>query len=95
MFLHIGGGKTLNKNDIIAVLDLETTSISKKTREFLSNCEKEKLVINVSEDIPKTYIICKSKKTNVYISQISSQTLFKRAESFSDISSMAIYPLKI
>ena len=71
----------MNKNDIIAVLDLETTTISKKTREFLSSCEKEKLVVNVSEDIPKTYIICKSnKKTNVYISQISSQTLFKRAE---------------
>ncbi len=78
MFLHIGEGKILNKKDIVGIFDLETTSISKKTREFLRINEKKKNVIYVSEEIPKTFVIEKNKK--VYISQISSQTLYKRSE---------------
>ena len=78
MFLHIGEGKILNKKDIVGIFDLETTSISKKTREFLRINEKKKNVIYVSEEIPKTFVIEKDKK--VYISQISSQTLYKRSE---------------
>ena len=78
MVLHIGEGKILNKKDIVGIFDLETTSISKKTREFLRINEKKKNVIYVSEEIPKTFVIEKNKK--VYISQISSQTLYKRSE---------------
>ena len=78
MFLHIGEGKILNKKNIVGIFDLETTSISKKTREFLRINEKKKNVIYVSEEIPKTFVIEKDKK--VYISQISSQTLYKRSE---------------
>lgn len=81
MFLHIGEGKILNKKDIVAVFDLETTSISKKTREFLKINEKKGNVSYISDEIPKSYIVCDSKeKKRVYISQISSQTLYKRAE---------------
>ena len=81
MYLHIGGKKLLSKREIVAVLDMETTSISKKTREFLKKSSEMKEVINVSEEIPKTYIVCEKRgKRTVYISQLSSQTLFKRAE---------------
>lgn len=81
MYLHIGGKKLLSKKEIIAVLDMETTSVSKKTREFLRKSDKNGDVVNVSEEIPKTYIVCeKNKKCRVYISQLSSQTLYKRAE---------------
>lgn len=78
MFLHIGEGKILNKKDIVGIFDLENTSTSKKTREFLRKSEKRKRVVYVSEEIPKTFIITKDEK--VYISQISSQTLYKRTE---------------
>lgn len=81
MFLHIGEGKILRKKDIIGVFDLETTSVSKKTREFLRINEKKGNVEYVSVEIPKTYIIADSKlKKKVYVTQISSQTLQKRAE---------------
>lgn len=81
MFLHIGEGKILNKKDIVGIFDLETTSISKKTREFLRASEKKGMVEYIGTEIPKTYIIKKRKeKEKVYITQISSQTLFKRAE---------------
>lgn len=78
MFLHIGEGKILNKKEIVGVFDLENTSTSKKTREFLRKNEKKRNVVYVSEEIPKTFIITKDEK--VYISQISSQTLYKRSE---------------
>lgn len=86
MFLHIGEGKIVSKKEIIGVFDLETTSVSAKTREFLRINDKKGNIEYISEDIPKTYIICSSKeKKKVYVSQISSQTLHKRAERIDSI----------
>ena len=85
MFLHIGEGKLLKKSDIVAVLDLETTSIGKKTKEFLRKCEKNKETEYLSYEIPITYVICEKKgKRKVYMTQLSSQTLYKRAERIED-----------
>ncbi len=81
MFLHIGEGKVISKKDIIGIFDLETTSISKKTREFLRINEKKGNLEYISAEIPKTYIITDSKlKKKVLVTQISSQTLQRRAE---------------
>lgn len=81
MFLHIGEGKVISKRDIIGIFDLETTSISKKTREFLRINEKKGNIEYISTEIPKTYIITDSKlKKKVLVTQISSQTLQRRAE---------------
>ena len=77
MFIHIGEGKVISKKEIIGIFDLETTSISKKTREFLKENEIKKNVEYIGYEIPKTYVITEKK---VYITQISSQTLQKRAE---------------
>ena len=81
MFLHIGEGKVISKKDIIGIFDLETTSISKKTREFLRINEKKGNLEYISAEIPKTYIITDSKlKKKVLVTQISSHTLQRRAE---------------
>ena len=86
MFLHIGEGKTIKKRDIVGVFDLETTSISKKTRDFLRINDKKGNVSYISDEIPKTYIICNSdKEKKVYMTQISSNTLHKRAERIDSI----------
>lgn len=81
MYLHLGSQTTVKQKDIVAILDLETTSISKKTKEFLRQSEKKGILINISEDIPKSYVICRQDEDVViYISQISSATLLKRIE---------------
>ncbi len=86
MFLHIGEGKLIKKRDIVGVFDLETTTVSKKTRDFLRINDKKGNIEYISDEIPKTYIICNSKKEKkVYVSQISSQTLYKRAERIDSI----------
>lgn len=79
MYLHLGEKTVIRTDDIIGIFDLDTSTISKNTRDFLSRCEKEKKVINVSFELPKSFILCKEKESyKVYISQISSQTLLKR-----------------
>ena len=81
MFLHIGEGKTVKKREIIGIFDLETTSVSKKTRDFLRINDKKRNIEYISDEIPKTYIICNAdKEKKVYMTQISSSTLYKRAE---------------
>lgn len=81
MFLHIGRGKLIPKSGIIGVFDLEITSQSRRTKSFLSKKEKANHVINVCDDIPRSFIVTRDgNRERVYISQISPQTLQKRAE---------------
>lgn len=78
MYLHIGGDFLLRSEDIIGIFDIENTSISKITKEFLKESELRKKVITTSYDLPRSYILDKEEK--VYISPISPATLVKRIE---------------
>jgi hypothetical protein len=92
MYLHIGRNTIVNIADIIGIFDIETASTSKIAREYLSP-SKNKEIISVSKELPKSFIVCrtrlkKKKQSNnnilVYISQISSSTLKKRLEKYSN-----------
>jgi len=66
-------------DDVVGFFDLEKTSISKITREYLKKAQNEKKVINVSDELPKSFIITKKNNSeSVYISPISTNTLNKR-----------------
>ena len=83
MYIHLGQETVVNEKDIIGIFDLESTTISKKTRDFLEKAEKKKQVTTVSYELPKSFIVCDDNKTQkIYISQISSGTLLKRTNSF-------------
>ncbi|NLC67481.1 MAG: DUF370 domain-containing protein [Clostridiaceae bacterium] len=80
MFLHIGNNYVVPIKSIIAILDLEKTTISKDTKEFLRIAEEEGFIKAINEDIPKTFILTEmDKKSRIYLSSISSVTLQKRA----------------
>ncbi len=81
MYLHLGQEVVVKEEEVVGIFDLDTSTVSKHTRKFLNLAEKEKRVINVSYELPKSFIICsKGKKDKkVYISQISSVTLNKRS----------------
>jgi hypothetical protein len=70
----------LPTSEIIGIFDLENTSISKRTRDFLNKAEKDGRVITITYDLPRTFVIAGKtfKDSKIYISQISSQTLLKR-----------------
>ncbi len=80
MYLHLGMDKVITFDEIIGIFDLDTSTVSKRTRDYLARAEKAGIVENVCYDIPKSFIVCRDKNGNekVYISQISSTTLLKR-----------------
>jgi len=84
VFLHIGGDIVIPVKNIIAIFDIETTTISKGTREFLRVAEEEGFIESVNQELPKSFIITEwEKKSKIYLSPISSVTLQKRANAFS------------
>lgn len=80
MFLHLGNDVVINTKNLIGIFDIEKSSISKYTKEYLNNAEKMKRIVNVSFELPKSFIVCLDENLNeiVYISQISPSTLKKR-----------------
>ncbi|MBQ9849216.1 MAG: DUF370 domain-containing protein [Clostridia bacterium] len=90
MYLHLGMDKVINFDDIIGIFDLDTTTVSKNTRNYLAKAEKSGIVENVCYDLPKSFIVCRNKKgeDKVYIAQISSTTLQKRTGYVDSISNL-------
>ncbi len=83
MFLHLGQDTIITTEDIIGIFDLDTSTVMKSTRDFLSTMTKEKKVITVGYELPKSFVLTYDKKTKekiMYISPISSVTLLKRIE---------------
>lgn len=83
MYLHLGENTVVRTDSIIGIFDMDTSTISKWTKDYLSNATKNKRVINVSMELPKSFVVCnKNNEIKVYVSQISSQTLMKRKSNF-------------
>ncbi|MBR5271880.1 MAG: DUF370 domain-containing protein [Clostridia bacterium] len=86
MYLHLGQDTVVSDGDILGIFDLDTSTVSKVTRDYLTAAEKEGRVVNVSFELPKSFVVCADKKdgkAKVYISPISSSTLKKRMKNLS------------
>ena len=78
-YLHLGQDVTVSLKDVIGIFDIEKTTVNKITREFLKNGEKSGSVINVSYELPKSFVVTQENDhTRIYISQISPATLLRR-----------------
>ena len=87
MYLHLGSDVIIKKQEIVGIFDIDKTTISKRTRDFLSEKEKQGKIINVTNELPKAFIVSKRGDDIVaYISQISTATLLKRCEFIQNIS---------
>ena len=81
VFLHVGHNKSLRSDEIVGIFDMDTSTVSKVSRDFLAKAQKNGSVVNVTDEIPKSYILtCKKKerKPRVIISQLAVQTLNER-----------------
>ena len=76
MYVHLGNEITINDKGIIGIFDIENTSLGNDTRELLKKSTDTGKIVNVSYEMPKSFIVCDNK---VYISQISASSLYKRA----------------
>lgn len=81
MYLHLGENVVVNEKDIVSIIDLENSTVSAHTKNFLKLSQQQNQVVDVSPELPKSAIICEKKgNKTVYISQISTTTLLKRAD---------------
>ncbi len=85
MYLHLGTDTMIRTKDILGIFDLDTSTISKWTRDTLRRAELEGRVVNVCTDLPKSFVVMNGKKPTIYISQISASTLKKRSGYIDDI----------
>lgn len=80
MYLHLGQDVIVREEDVIGIFDMDTATVSQKTREMMSRMEQENRIIPVFEDLPKSCVLCRQgDQTVLYISQLSTVTLGKRA----------------
>ena len=78
MYLSIGNDMAVRESSIIGIFDMDNTSTSKRTRDFLAKAEKEGMVVPC-DDLPKAFVITAEYGfTRVYLTSLSSYTLEKR-----------------
>ena len=58
MYLRLGQNEIVPDRRIIGIFDLDKCSYGKRTREYLAAAEKEGVVLDISGDIPKSFVVC-------------------------------------
>ena len=78
MYLNIGNDMAVRDRSIIGIFDLDNTSTSKRTREFLNQAEKEGLIVPC-DDLPKSCILTDEyNMQRIFLTALSASTLEKR-----------------
>ena len=57
MYLSIGGDMAVRDRAVIGVFDLDNTSYSRHTRAFLAEAERQGEVVDVSGELPKSFLL--------------------------------------
>lgn len=83
MYLNIGQDSVITDKNILGIFDLDNTTVSKSTREYINKSAKNGECITVSiEELPKSFIVTtKNGKKEIYISPLNTSTIFKRIKS--------------
>ena len=78
-YLHLGRDTSIEIDKIVGIFDMDTSTVSKHSRDFLSKCEKENRIVNVSYELPKSYILYDfDGEYSVYLSPLNAATLLGR-----------------
>lgn len=89
MYLYLGQDTVINTKEMIGIFDLDNTSTSRITKQYLTAAQKNGSVREVSSDIPKSFVVCETAgRVVVYLSQISPATLRKRTDFIKEIANL-------
>ena len=78
MYLSIGNDMAVRDTSIIGIFDMDNTSTSRRTRDFLTAAEKEGQVVPC-DDLPKAFVLTAEYGfQRVHLTSLSSATLEKR-----------------
>ena len=78
MYLNIGNDMAVREKSIIGIFDMDNTSTSRRTREFLAKAEKEGQVVPC-DDLPKSFVLTAEYGLNrIFLTSLAAATLEKR-----------------
>lgn len=78
MYLSIGNAMAVRDRSVVGIFDLDNTSASKRTREFLSKAEKDGEVVPC-DDLPKAFLLTSEFGFHrIYLTALNAVTLEKR-----------------
>ena len=78
MYLNIGNDMAVRDKSVIGIFDMDNTSTSKRTREFLARAEQAGEVVPC-DDLPKSFVLTAEYGLNrIFLTSLSSATLEKR-----------------
>ena len=83
MYLNIGQDTVIIDKDILGIFDLDNTTVSKSTKEYINTSSKNNECVTVSfEELPKSFIVTtENEEKKIYISPLNTSTIFKRIKS--------------
>lgn len=82
MYLHVGNNKNIREKDIIGIFDMDMCTVSSITKKFLTDAQRNDLVVSAKDEIPKSFILYReNEKYMICFSQISTSALLGRTES--------------
>ena len=64
MFIQVTKNKSIRKRDIIGIFDLDSSTVSNITRNFLSSAEKSRKTVGI-DSLPKSFVLTAG---NIYLS---------------------------
>lgn len=80
MYLSIGNDMAVREQSIIGIFDMDNTSTSKRTQEFLNRAEKDGAIVPC-DDLPKSFLLtAEYGMTRVYLTPFNTTTLEKRVK---------------
>ena len=81
MYLPIGGDMAVRTSSILGIFDLDNTTCSPRTREFLRRAEENGETVASTEGLPKAFVLtAEFGMSRVYFSQFGPATLEKRLD---------------
>ena len=66
MYLHLGQNTIVHESEILGIFDLDITSQSYRTRQYLNRAERNGEVVSISEELPKSFVVCAQPKTRKF-----------------------------
>lgn len=75
--IYLGGESFVKDTDVIGIFDMDSTTVSKKTRDFLENAEinQKNVVYSNIYEFPRSFVVTQE---NVFITPIAANTLKRR-----------------
>ena len=79
------GTEVFSDRDVVGIFDMDATTVSVRTRDFLRRAQQEGRVVDTSFELPKAFVVAAPRgartrdKERVYITQYNTVTISKRA----------------